>query len=79
LDSEKAEESLAAQVFLDFRKSSQRLGKMLPADRRTASLCSAYVAGVHVLNALRIKDVDGRDKPGHDEPAQSKLSIKSCA
>jgi hypothetical protein len=27
----------------------------------------ALVAGIHVLNAIN-KDVDGRVKPGHDEP-----------
>jgi hypothetical protein len=26
----------------------------------------ALVAGIHVLTVLRQKDVDGRDKPGHD-------------
>jgi hypothetical protein len=26
----------------------------------------ALVAGIHVLIVSRIKDVDGRDKPGHD-------------
>jgi len=26
----------------------------------------AYVAGIHVLFYSKIKDVDGRDKPGHD-------------
>jgi hypothetical protein len=25
------------------------------------------VPGIHVLTALSKKDVDGRDKPGHDE------------
>jgi hypothetical protein len=25
------------------------------------------VPGIHVLNVVRKKDVDGRDKPGHDE------------
>ena len=25
------------------------------------------VAGIHVFSATRWKDVDGRDKPGHDE------------
>jgi hypothetical protein len=25
------------------------------------------VPGIHVLAALKQKDVDGRDKPGHDE------------
>jgi hypothetical protein len=27
----------------------------------------AYVAGIHVLNAAPDKDVDGRNKSGHDE------------
>jgi hypothetical protein len=26
----------------------------------------AYVAGIHVLLSCAPKDVDGRDKPGHD-------------
>jgi hypothetical protein len=26
----------------------------------------ALVAGIHVLKIMQIKDVDGRDKPGHD-------------
>jgi hypothetical protein len=25
------------------------------------------VPGIHVLNRINNKDVDGRDKPGHDE------------
>jgi hypothetical protein len=29
----------------------------------------ALVAGIHVLGVGRNKVVDGRDKPGHDEPA----------
>ena len=27
----------------------------------------ALVAGIHVLSLRGTKDVDGRDKPGHDE------------
>ncbi len=27
----------------------------------------ALVAGIHVFNIKTVKDVDGRDKPGHDE------------
>jgi hypothetical protein len=27
------------------------------------------VPGIHVLLAMQIKDVDGRDKPGHDGKA----------
>src|SRR5579863_3059040 len=38
------------------------------AVRRTASLPLAYVPGIHVFTSLEQgKDVDGRDKPGHDE------------
>jgi hypothetical protein len=36
------------------------------AVRRTASLPLAYVPAIHVLLAAK-KDVDARDKPGHDE------------
>src|ERR1700729_3194227 len=36
------------------------------AVRRTASLRSPMVPGVHVLLARDAKNVDGRDKPGHD-------------
>jgi hypothetical protein len=37
------------------------------AVRRTASLRSAFVAGIHVLSSKQNKDVDGRNKSGHDE------------
>jgi hypothetical protein len=41
----------------------------MPAHSRSkngvASL--AYVAGIHVLQHFRNKDVEGRDKPGHDD------------
>ena len=36
------------------------------AVRRTASLSLAYVPGIHV-SFFSIQDVDGRDKPGHDD------------
>ena len=37
------------------------------AVRRTASLPLAYVPGIHVfLDLAGRRDVDGRDKPGHD-------------
>ena len=43
----------------------------MPAHSRSkngvASL--AYVAGIHVLNTVPNKDVDGRNKSGHDELA----------
>jgi len=42
----KVEESLTAQVFLDFWKSSQGLGKMLPADPVTASVSIIMTAAV---------------------------------
>jgi hypothetical protein len=43
---------------------------VMPAHSRSkngvASL--AYVAGIHVLSVVpKAQDVDGRDKPGHDE------------
>jgi hypothetical protein len=31
----------------------------------------ALVAGIHVLVPIRIQDVDGRDKPGHDDMKRS--------
>jgi hypothetical protein len=36
------------------------------AVRRTASLLLAYVPAIHALAAARKKDVDARDKRGHD-------------
>jgi hypothetical protein len=33
----------------------------------------ALVAGIHAFEAVQIKDVDGRDKPGHDEVDGSQL------
>jgi hypothetical protein len=32
----------------------------------------ALVAGIHVLQFGLMKDVDGRDKPGHDEVSGSR-------
>jgi hypothetical protein len=31
------------------------------------------VPGIHVLASLSKKDVDGRDKPGHDEKTARKM------
>ena len=31
----------------------------------------ALVAGIHDLSLIEIKDVDGRDKPGHDVLGES--------
>jgi hypothetical protein len=36
----------------------------------------ALVAGIHVFNCSHIKDVDGRDKPGHD--AGMRCLIQFC-
>jgi hypothetical protein len=33
----------------------------------TKPVMPGLVPGIHVLKARRHKDVDGRDKPGHDE------------
>jgi hypothetical protein len=34
--------------------------------RLSKSVMPGLVPGIHVLLAVEIKDVDGRDKPGHD-------------
>jgi hypothetical protein len=34
------------------------------------------VPGIHVFS-IKIEDVDGRDKPGHDDAKRS-ISIRSC-
>jgi len=41
----------------------------MPAHSRPKDgvLSHPYVAGIHVLRRGSEKDVDGRDKPGHDE------------
>src|SRR4051794_10483880 len=35
--------------------------------------------GIHVLNASAVEDVDGRDKPGHDEAAPSSVAQSNIA
>jgi hypothetical protein len=41
---------------------------MLVADeQRMERVMPGLVPGIHVLKLGRQKDVDGRDKPGHDE------------
>jgi hypothetical protein len=44
------------------------------AVRRTASLPLAYDPAIHVLPFLAPKDVNARDKPGHDESIELPLS-----
>jgi hypothetical protein len=57
----KVEESLTAQVFLDFWKSSQGLGKMLPADPVTASvsiiMTAAVMASAMMVTAVMVAAV----------------------
>jgi hypothetical protein len=36
---------------------------------------AGLIPGIHVLTALRLEDVDGRDKPGHDEKGRINLRI----
>jgi hypothetical protein len=36
----------------------------------TSRVMPALGAGIHVLKLARLKDVDGRDKPGHDVERQ---------
>jgi hypothetical protein len=40
------------------------------------SSCPAEVPGIHDFHVRRVKDVDGRDKPGHDEVC-ARLEIKN--
>ena len=35
------------------------------------SVMPGLVPGIHVFVSTSKKDVDGRDKPGHDEPIES--------
>jgi hypothetical protein len=41
----------------------------MPAHSRPKDgvLSHAYVAGIHDFRRVRQEDVDGRDKPGHDD------------
>jgi hypothetical protein len=36
------------------------------------------VPGIHVLSTNQAKDVDGRDKPGHDEVCDVAIAILGC-
>jgi hypothetical protein len=42
---------------------------VMPAHGRPKDgvLSHAYVAGIHVFQTVCKEDVDGRDKPGHDD------------
>jgi hypothetical protein len=50
----------------------------MPAHSRSKNgvLSHAYVAGIHVLNPQFVQDVDGRDKPGHDDEQQSQQILR---
>jgi hypothetical protein len=37
------------------------------------------VPGIHVFAPTRMKDVDGRDKPGHDEEWRSLIGLRYLA
>src|SRR5215469_12746921 len=37
------------------------------------------VPGIHVFTTLRPQDVDGRDKPGHDEPVSAHMSTTTVS
>ena len=39
----------------------------------------ALVAGIHVFSAAKAKDVDGRDKPGHDDKGCLAASLISAS
>ena len=42
---------------------------------RTLHVMPAPVAGIHVLLPQCKQDVDGRDKPGHDEASVARTAI----
>jgi hypothetical protein len=35
----------------------------------------ALIAGIHVVTAFEIEDVDGRGKPGHDDGGSDKRAV----
>ena len=39
----------------------------LVAGNHLTTVMPGFMPGIHVLASLHTKDVDGRDKPGHDE------------
>jgi hypothetical protein len=43
----------------------------LPGTDQIRVVMPALVAGIHVLETQARKDVDGRDKPGHDNRCES--------
>jgi hypothetical protein len=46
----------------------QRAGALVAPDDFSSIVMPAFAAGIHVLKIwFENKDVDGRDKPGHDE------------
>jgi hypothetical protein len=53
------------------RRESRPAKRWLFDNRIALFVMPALVAGIHVLGLLRSKDVDGRDKPGHDEEKES--------
>jgi len=50
-------------------RSSRTARSVMPAHSRSKNGVASlvYVAGIHDLRLSRKEDVDGRDKPGHDE------------
>jgi hypothetical protein len=49
---------------------------VMPGQKREARL-RADVPGIHVLWRSKKKDVDGRDKPGHDEGTNPSQGISA--
>src|SRR5712671_5581790 len=66
LGSLKIESGICAESVMTLEKRFALSSWPGIAVRRTASLPLAYDPAIHVFAATRKKDVDARDKPGHD-------------
>jgi len=48
--------------------------------KHSLGVMPALVAGIHVFPAdFRLKDVDGRDKPGHDSELMARYDRNGCS
>jgi N-methylhydantoinase B/oxoprolinase/acetone carboxylase alpha subunit len=61
---ERARDALARDLALGYA-TPEHVAKNYSAN--LSSVMPGLVPGIHVLNTSANKDVDGRDKPGHDE------------
>jgi hypothetical protein len=62
-------------IGISFKFESNALRRKT-SRRNRESVMPALVAGIHVLLHEHDKDVDGRDKPGHDGIGDSRIALK---